>query len=64
MVHCIDDEETFPRGFGMDIAAGMMDLPPSHFGRKEARPSFEQERAATLKYSEELRPFLGMFGLD
>ena len=55
--HVIEDENEFPPSFGVDIAAGMMGLPPERFGRKAQRPSFDEERKRVLKFVDEFEPY-------
>lgn len=54
--HVIEDEESFPRTFGMDVAKGMMGLPPGRFNRGK-RTSFDTERRLVLDFLKEWEPF-------
>jgi diadenosine tetraphosphate (Ap4A) HIT family hydrolase len=56
-VHAIDNEETFPESFGIDVCAGMLGLPPGRFGRKAQRLSVEQERTLVLDFVKQWEPF-------
>jgi hypothetical protein len=42
--HIVEDEDKFSRSFGMDVAKGMLDLPPDRFGRRDTKMTFEKER--------------------
>ena len=57
LVHPIEDEAAFPPTFGIDIAAGMLGLPPGRFGRREQRRTFDDERRAVLDFLKVWEPF-------
>lgn len=56
-VHPIEDETRFPANFGIDVAAGMLGLPPGRFGSKEQRTSFDLERRLVTEFVREWSPF-------
>lgn len=53
----IEREDEFPPGFGVDVACGMMGLPPHKFGRGGRRKSFEEERKTVLSFLDKWEPF-------
>lgn len=57
-VHVIEEEGDFPAGFGIDICAGMMGLPPGRFDKKGSkRKSFDSERQSVLEFLKAWEPY-------
>lgn len=48
----------------MNIAKGMLDLPPDRFGRKNQRVTFEDERVQVLSFLKAWKPFDWTVELD
>ena len=55
--HVIEDADRFPREWGLDIAAGMLGLPPGGWGRRAAPPSAAAEAAEAKAFHAKWAPF-------
>jgi len=55
--HVIEDATTFPKDWGVDIAAGMLGLPPGGWGRKQNRTDSSQDAARVQAFYDKFKPF-------
>ena len=55
--HVIEDAATFPKDWGVDIAAGMLGLPPGGWGRKQNRSDPTQDAVRVQAFYNKFKAF-------